>query len=199
MSWDNLIRQANQRLTRLAKLAGRESTALSAVTNRIESIVNSENIYNFYKNKYEREHPPKTAKEIKSLYKNADKYAREKANVMAIEIRTFPNGEKMPMLVRTSKLSEFWARFGKSIVEQIPTTGQLRKILAEQGKQATKETVNEIFEMLSDFDELMKMYHVMTNKQAYAEIKDIRQRAKDEGRRPTYAEMDEMLSIYNGG
>lgn len=196
MSYDNIIRKANQRLTRLAKLAGRGSTAMDMVTEKLKSIINPQSIYNYYKAKFEKENPPKNAKEIKTLHKRADKFAREKASVPAMEERTFPNGEKITMIIRTAKLKDFFDSYGNAINAQIPTTGEVRKAIAEMGKETTKESVAELFDIQSEFGKIMELYHDMTDRTAYKDIKDIRQKAKDDQRRVTFGEMNEIYRIW---
>ena len=196
MSYDNIIRKANQRLTRLAKLAGRGSTAMDMVTEKLKSIINPQSIYNYYKAKFEKENPPKNAKEIKTLHKRADKFAREKASVPAMEERTFPNGEKITMIIRTAKLKDFFDRYGNAINAQIPTTGEVRKAIAEMGKETTKESVAELFDIQSEFGKIMELYHDMADRTAYKDIKDIRQKAKDDQRRVTFGEMNEIYRIW---
>lgn len=196
MSYDNIIRKANQRLTRLAKLAGRGSTAMNLITDKLKTIINPQSIYNYYKAKFEKDNPPKNAKEIKTLHKRADKYAREKASVPAMEERTFPNGEKITMIIRTAKLKDFFERYGNAINSQIPTTGEVRKAIAEMGKEATKESVEELFDIQSEFGKIMEQYHDLTDRTAYKNIKDIRGVAKEEKRRVTFAEMNEIYRIW---
>lgn len=197
MSYDNIIRKANQRLTRLAKLAGRGSTAMNLITDKLKSIINPQSIYNFYKAKFEKDNPPKNAKEIKTLHKRADKYAREKASVPAMEERTFPNGEKITMIIRTAKLKDFFERYGNAINAQIPTTGEVRKAIAEMGKDVSKESVNELFELQSDFGQIMEQYNEMSNRIAYKSIKEIRGKAKIAHRRVTYNEMEQIKKIWS--
>lgn len=197
MGYDNIARQINQRLTRLAKFAGRNLPLLDQISGQIEVILDSENIHRFYKEKYLRENKPQNPEDVKSLNRRAEKYAREKASVPAYEYRTFLNGTSILQIIRTAKLKDFFEKVKAQLLSKVPTTGQIKKQLINAGLEPTSENANIYAETLNSFDDLMEMYKLLNhNGETYQSIYELRDRARSEGRRPTYGEMDEMLSIY---
>lgn len=197
-SVDNQIRKLNQRISRLAKFAGREQPYLNKITNQIESILDRQNIYNFYKDKYKREHPPKTPKDVQTLNKRADAYATEKANISAYQLYGYSNGKQIN-ITRTTKLSDFFESRINALLAVVPTTGEVKKELIEQGLDPTGQNLNDYVTILTDFDEVMQFYYNIPNKTMYRNIKELRGDAKTEKRRPTYSEMNTMIEWYIQG
>lgn len=197
-SVDNQIRKLNQRISRLAKFAGREQPYLNKITNQIESILDRQNIYNFYKDKYKREHPPKTPQDVQTLNKRADTYATEKANVSAYQLYGYSTGKQIN-ITRTTKLSDFFESRINALLAVVPTTGEVKKELIEQGLDQTGQNLNDYVTILTDFDEVMQFYYDIPNKTMYRNIKELRGDAKTEKRRPTYSEMNTMIEWYIQG
>lgn len=191
---DNQIRKLNQRISRLAKFAGREEPYLNKITNQIESILDRQNIYNYYKDKYKREHPPKTPKDVQTLNKRADQYAAEKANVSAYQLYGYSTGKQIN-ITRTAKLSDFFESRINALLAVVPTTGDVKKELVEIGQEPTGQNLNDYITLLTDFDEVMKYYYDIPNRTMYRNIKEMRQISKKE-RRPSYAEMAQMTEWY---
>ena len=197
MGYDNIARQVNQRLTRLAKFAGRNKPLLDSVSGQLEVILDRENIRRFYKEKYIKENKPKTPDEVKSLNRRAEKYAREKASVPAYEYRTFLDGTNILQIIRTAKLKDFIEHVGNALLNKVPTTGQVKKQLANAGLEPTGENANEYAETIMSFDDLMDLYKLLDHtSETYKEIYEMRDGIRSEHRRPTYGEMDAMLAIY---
>lgn len=197
MGYDNIARQVNMRLTRLAKFAGRNKPLIDSISGQIEVILDKENIRRFYKEKYIKENKPKSPDEVKSLNRRAEKYAREKASVPAYEYRTFLDGTNILQIIRTAKLKDYFEHVGNALINKVPTTGRVKKQLINTGLEPTGENANEYAETIMSFDELMEIYKLLDHtSETYKEIYEMRNAARSEHRRPTYVEMDEMLTIY---
>ena len=197
MGYDNIARQVNMRLMRLAKFAGRDKPLMNSINGQIEVILDRENIHRFYKEKYLKENKPKSPDEVKSLNRRAEKYAREKASVPAYEYRTNLDGGHILQIFRTAKLKDFIEHVGSALINKVPTTGQVKKQLANAGLEPTGEKANEYAETIMSFDDLMEIYKALDHtSETYKQIYEMRDGIRSEMRRPTYGEMDEMLAIY---
>jgi hypothetical protein len=197
MGYDNIARQVNMRLMRLAKFAGRDKPLLNTISGQLEVILDKENIHRFYKEKYLKENKPKSPNEVKTLNRRAEKYAKEKASVPAYEYRTNLDGGHILQIFRTAKLKDFIEHVGSALINKVPTTGQVKKQLANAGLEPTGENANKYVETMISFDDLMEIYKELDHtSETYQQIANIRNLAKSESRRPTYGEMGEMLAIY---
>ena len=197
MGYDNIARQVNMRLMRLAKFAGRNKPLLNSISGQIEVILDSQNIHNFYKEKYLKENKPKTPDEVKSLNRRAEKYAREKAIIPAYEYRAYLDGTNIIQIIRTSKLKDYIEHVERQLISKIPTTGQVKKQLANAGLEPTGENANKYAETMISFDDLMEIYKALDHtSETYKQIYEMRDGIRSEMRRPTYGEMGKMLSIY---
>lgn len=136
MSVDNLIRKENQRLVRLAKWAGKKSLLMKKPTDKIESLFGKEEIRRFLVDKFKKENPPKNEKEIKTLQKRADAYARKNAKP-GYEYR---NGV---IQIKRDKITSEFAKTKEGILGTItPTKTDIKKKVRDVTKRNKKNDKN---------------------------------------------------------